>query len=106
MYSRHCAGFLARSVLRRMLRAPALQLPHLVFIFCTKTRSTFTNDLRDDAAYFGSDFPNFNDAAKLGSGKEMVDRLTIFGKQGKGLKLSGDRRRRGVDLTSGARLTA
>src|SRR5262249_46850135 len=42
MYSRHCSGFLARSVLRRILLDAALQLPHLVFILCTKNFSTFT----------------------------------------------------------------
>src|ERR1700720_441386 len=42
IYSRHCGGFLARSVLRRMLLDAELQLPHLVFIFCTKKFSTFT----------------------------------------------------------------
>jgi hypothetical protein len=42
MYSRHSRGFFARSVFNRMLRAPGLQLPYFVFIFCTKTRFTFT----------------------------------------------------------------
>src|SRR5208337_4337788 len=42
MYSRHSGGFLARSVLSRMLLAFGLQLPHFVFIFWTKNRSTFT----------------------------------------------------------------
>src|SRR5205823_13176893 len=42
IYSRHSRGFLASSVLRRILRASWLQLPHLVFIRCTKNRSTFT----------------------------------------------------------------
>src|SRR5215471_11438296 len=42
IYSRHSHGFLASSVLRRILCASWLQLPHLVFIRCTKNRSTFT----------------------------------------------------------------
>jgi hypothetical protein len=42
MYSRHSRGFLARSVLSRMLRLRGLRLPHLVFIRCTKKRATFT----------------------------------------------------------------
>ena len=32
-YSRQYAGFLAKPVLKRTLRRPGLQLPHLVFIF-------------------------------------------------------------------------
>lgn len=38
--SRHSGGFLARSVFRQMLRLEAVQLPHFVFIWGTKTRST------------------------------------------------------------------
>ena len=41
-YSRHSFGFLARSVLSRMLSARWLQLPHFVFIRRTKNLSTFT----------------------------------------------------------------
>src|SRR6266851_9785657 len=40
MYSRHSGGFLDSSALSRMLLALGLQLPHFVFIFCTKNRST------------------------------------------------------------------
>src|SRR3990167_7176385 len=42
MYSIYSDGFLARSVLSRMFLETRLQLPHLVFIRCTKNRSTFT----------------------------------------------------------------
>ena len=42
MYSRHSRGFFARSVFNRTLREAGLQLPHFVFIFCTKTRCTLT----------------------------------------------------------------
>src|SRR3989304_9933372 len=42
IYSRPSRGFLARSLLIRILCLRALQLPHLVFIFCTKTRATLT----------------------------------------------------------------
>ena len=42
MYSRHSRGFFARSVFNRTLRKAGLQLPHFVFIFCTKTRCTLT----------------------------------------------------------------
>src|SRR6266540_828188 len=42
MYSRHSRGFLASSELSRMLLERGLQLPHFVFIRCTKNFSTFT----------------------------------------------------------------
>src|SRR6266702_8772763 len=42
MYSRHCGGFLARSVLSRILLDSGRQLPHFVFILCVKNRSTLT----------------------------------------------------------------
>src|SRR5258708_1727314 len=49
MYSRHSFGFLASSVLRRIVRAFGLQPPHLVFICWTKTRLTLT--LRSDSHF-------------------------------------------------------
>src|ERR1039458_8206494 len=53
MYSRHSLGFLARSVFRRTFRARTLQLPHFVFIRCTKNRSTFTPISRSHLANSG-----------------------------------------------------
>src|SRR2546427_11917670 len=42
MYARHSTGFLANSVLRRIVHALQLQPPHLVFIRCTKNRCVRT----------------------------------------------------------------
>ena len=36
------AGFLRQIGIQSELHVPGLQLPHFVFIFCTKTRFTFT----------------------------------------------------------------
>ena len=42
MYSRHSGGFLASSRFRLIRFEDVLQLPHLVFIFCTKTCPALT----------------------------------------------------------------
>lgn len=42
MYSTHCTGFFASSVLRRIVRASGLQLPQRVFMRCTNSLWTRT----------------------------------------------------------------
>jgi hypothetical protein len=46
MYSRSCGGFLANSVLRRILPVWGVHLPHPVFIPRTKNRATELIDAR------------------------------------------------------------
>jgi YD repeat-containing protein len=70
-YSRHSRGFFARSVLSRMLAEAGLQLPHWVFIRCTKNFRTVTPSS-------GSHFATSARAASLSCWRYQRSRTASF----------------------------